>query len=74
MLPMAVGTDPAGNLIITDWNSRRVRLVAVRTGTMYGQKMTAGDIYTIAGSGKQGSSGSGGPAREAKFEILGGAY
>jgi trimeric autotransporter adhesin len=73
MLPLAVATDPAGNLIITDWNSRRVRLVAVRTGTMYGQKMTAGDIYTIAGSGEEGSSGSGGPAREAKFEILGGA-
>jgi hypothetical protein len=72
MLPQAVATDPAGNLIITDWNSRRVRLVAVRTGTMYGQRMTAGDIYTIAGSGEQGSSGSGGPASKAKFEILGG--
>jgi hypothetical protein len=72
MLPAAVGTDPAGNLIITDWNSRRVRLVAVRTGTMYGQKMTAGDIYTIAGSGEQGSSGSGGPARKAKLDILSG--
>ncbi len=72
MLPAAVGTDPAGNLIITDWNSRRVRLVAVRTAAMYGQKMTAGDIYTIAGSGGQGSSGSGGPAREATFEILSG--
>ena len=73
MLPAGVGTDPAGNLIITDWNSRRVRLVAVRSGTMYGQKMTAGDIYTIAGSGQEGSSGSGGPARAAKFEILSGA-
>jgi hypothetical protein len=40
---------------------------------MYGRKMTAGDIYTIAGSGEQGSSGSGGPAGEAKFEILAGA-
>ena len=72
LLPMAVATDLAGNLIITDWNSRRVRLVAVRTGTMYGQKMTAGDIYTIAGSGEQGSSGSGGPAGEAKLDILSG--
>jgi hypothetical protein len=72
MLPMAVGTDPTGNLVITDWNSRRVRLVAVRTGTMYGQKMTAGDIYTIAGSGEEGSSGSGGPALDAKLDILGG--
>src|SRR5450756_169602 len=45
---------------------------AARTGTMYGQKMTAGAIYTIAGSGGQGSSGSGGPARNADFEILDG--
>jgi trimeric autotransporter adhesin len=73
MIPMAVAADPAGNLIITDWNSRRVRLVAVRTGTMYGQAMTAGHIYTIAGSGEQGSSGGGGPARQAKFDILDGA-
>ena len=73
MLPAAVGTDPAGNLIIPDWNSRRLRLVAVTTGTMYGQQMSAGDIYTIAGSGEEGSSGSGGPADQAKFEILAGA-
>jgi hypothetical protein len=72
MIPMGVAADPAGNLIITDWNSRRVRLVAVRTAAMYGQAMTAGDIYTIAGSGEQGSSGSGGPAGQAKFDILGG--
>ena len=72
MIPMAVATDPTGNLIITDWNSRRVRLVAVRTGTMYGQKMTAGDMYTIAGTGDEGSSGSGGPARKANFDILDG--
>jgi hypothetical protein len=50
----------------------RVRLVAVKTGTMYGQRMTAGDVYTIAGSGEYGSSGSGGPASRAKFKILGG--
>ena len=71
MAPEALATDAAGNLIIAD-NWWRVRLVAVRTGTMYGQKMTAGDIYTIAGDGEQGSSGSGGPARQAKFDILGG--
>jgi hypothetical protein len=69
--PQAVATDAAGNLIITE--ARRVRLVAVRTGTMYGQKMTAGDIYSIAGSGQLGSSGSGGPARKAEFWSPGGA-
>jgi len=71
VIPQAVGTDAAGNLIITDV-SGRVRLVAVRTATMYGQKMTAGDIYTIAGGGRYGSSGSGGPARKATFEWPGG--
>ena len=71
MAPEAVATDAAGNLIIADeWP--RVRLVAARTGTMLGQKMTAGDIYTIAGDGELGSSGSGVPARQAKFEDLGG--
>jgi trimeric autotransporter adhesin len=69
--PQAVATDAAGNLIIAD--NKRVRLVAVRTGTMYGQKMTASDVYTIAGNGQLGSSGSGGPARKAEFWSPGGA-
>ena len=71
VIPYTVGTDATGNLIINDGNGR-VRLVAVRTGTMYGQKMTVGDIYTIAGGGQYGSSGSGGPARKANFAFLGG--
>ncbi len=69
--PQAVATDAAGDLIITD-ALYRVWLVAARTGTMYGQKMAAGDIYTIAGSGAFGESGSGGPASKAKFAALGG--
>jgi hypothetical protein len=72
MLPVAVATDAAGNLIISDENYR-VRLAAVRTGTMYGQPMTAGDVYTIAGSGQLGNSGSGGPAGKARFDFLSGA-
>ncbi len=69
--PLAVATDGAGNLIVTD-ASERVRLVAVKTGTFYGRAMTAGDIHTIAGIGKYASSGNGGPAAGAEFEILGG--
>jgi len=72
MLPVAVVTDAAGNLIISDENYR-VRLVAVKTGTMYGRPMTAGDVYTIAGSGQLGNSGSGGPASKARFDFLSGA-
>ena len=36
------------------------------TGTFYGQAMTAGDIYTIAGTGKRGTTGDGGPATRAE--------
>ena len=32
--------------MIADINNNRVRVVAGRTGTFYGQPMTAGDIYT----------------------------
>jgi hypothetical protein len=60
-----VAVDSAGNLVVADLANRRVRLVAAATGTFYGQSMTAGDIYTIAGSGTLGFSGRGGPATQA---------
>ena len=41
----------SGNLVIADAGNGRVRVVAVRTGTFYGQPMTAGNIYTVAGGG-----------------------
>jgi hypothetical protein len=31
--------------------------------------MTAGNIYTIAGTGTQGSSGDGGPATQAQLQL-----
>ena len=63
--PEAVAVDRAGNLVIGDAGNNRVRVVAERTGTFYGQAMTAGDIYTVAGDGDQRSSGDGGPATAA---------
>jgi hypothetical protein len=35
-------------------------VVAASTGSFYGQAMTGGDIYTIAGNGTRGFSGNGG--------------
>ncbi len=47
--PGSVAVDGSGNLIIGD--AATVRAVAAVSGTFYGQAMTAGDIYTIAGGG-----------------------
>jgi len=65
--PQGVTTDEAGNLVIADTFHERIRVVAEQTGTFYGQAMTAGDIYTVAGNGTQGSSGDGGPATSAEL-------
>ena len=59
--------DGAGNLLISDTGNQRIRVVAAAPGTFYGQAMTAGDIYTIAGDGTGGFSGDGGPATSAEL-------
>ena len=58
--------DTSGNVLIADTINNRIRVVAARTGTFYGQAMTAGDIYTIAGNGTDGYTGDGGPATAAE--------
>ena len=67
--PVAVAIDGAGNLLIADTGNDRVRVVAASTGTFYGQPMTAGDIYTVAGNGTGGLSGDGGPATSAELDV-----
>jgi sugar lactone lactonase YvrE len=67
--PRGVATDAARNLLIADTEDNRIRVVAARTGTFYGQPMTAGDIYTVAGTGTQGFSGDGGPATSAELNF-----
>jgi hypothetical protein len=64
--PTGVAADPAGNLVIADSNNFRVRVVAAKTGTFYGQAMKAGDIYTVAGTGVNSDEGDGGPATAAQ--------
>ena len=60
-LPIAVAVDPNGNLYITDWENFRIRKVDPQ-----------GTITTIAGTGKKGHSGDGGPARSARLSDPGG--
>jgi hypothetical protein len=65
--PGAVATDSAGNLIIADSFSNRIRVVAATRGSFYGQAMATGNIYTVAGGGLIGFSGDSGPATSARL-------
>jgi hypothetical protein len=65
--PDAVTLDAMGDLVISDTFNNRVRMVAASAGTLYGQAMKAGHIYTIAGDGTQGFGGDGGPATSAEL-------
>ncbi len=66
--PAGIAVDTSGNVLIGDSGDNRVRVVAIATGTFYGQSMTKGDIYTIAGDGTLGYSGDGGPATSAELD------
>jgi hypothetical protein len=67
--PQGVTLDSDGNVLIADTGNQRIRVVAAQTGTFYGQAMTEGDIYTIAGTGTASYSGDGGPADSADLNF-----
>ena len=64
--------DAAGNLVIADTGNKRVRVVAARTGTFYGQAMTAGRHLHRRRDRHPGFSGDGGPATAAELDTPGG--
>src|SRR5207248_7610360 len=70
--PSAVAVDRSGNLVISLPYAERVRVVAVRSGKLYGQAMTAGDIYTVAGNGLVFESGNTGTTSDAELDGTGG--
>ncbi|HUC56868.1 MAG TPA: hypothetical protein VMA95_05665 [Streptosporangiaceae bacterium] len=70
--PEGLAVDRAGDVAIADTQDHRVRLVAESGGDRYGQHLTAGDIYSIAGNGKSAYSGIGGPAGRAALRSPGG--
>ncbi len=63
-----MAVDAAGSVLIADNGNDRVRPWQRRPGTFYGQAMTAGHIYTVAGNGTAGFSGDGGPATKAELD------
>ena len=69
LVPSGLAFDAAGDLFIADsWNNR-VQEVPANLHAQWGQSMTAGDIYTVAGSadGDSGESGLGVAATSALF-------
>ncbi len=69
--PTDVAADTAGDIYVADADNNQVREVAAANGTQWSQQMTAGDLYTIAGStaGTAGNSGTGGPAASALLDM-----
>src|SRR5215831_11159540 len=59
-----VAVDHAGNVVIADPFRRRVEVLPHATGTFYGQAMTAGHLYVVAGNGSSGPGGTGVPATQ----------
>ena len=66
--PGWVALDGFGDVYVADTGNERVRMIAASTGTSYGIPMTAGDIYTVAGTGTEGYSGDGGPSGLAELD------
>ena len=65
--PTGVAVDAAGDLFIADTANCRVRVLPAVTGTVLGQAVTAGHLFTVAGTGLCGSAGQGGPLRTAQL-------
>ena len=57
--PADISLDSAGNFYIADALNNRVVFVPLSSGTYFSQSMTAGDMYTIAGTGTQGTGSDG---------------
>jgi trimeric autotransporter adhesin len=65
--PFGVAVDGKGDIYIADKVNNRIQEVFAAGGNSWGQSMTAGDVYTVAGSaaGTSGNSGAGGAATAA---------
>jgi NHL repeat len=65
--PTGVTVNAAGDVFIADTANCRVRVVPAATTTLFGRTVSAGGLFTVAGTGVCGSSGQGGPVGTAQL-------
>jgi hypothetical protein len=65
--PTGIAVDAAGDLFIADTADCRVRALPAADTTLFGRPMTAGRLYTVAGTGVCGTAGQGGPVAQAQL-------
>jgi RHS repeat-associated protein len=63
--PQGLATDASGNVYVSDTGNNRIQEIAVTTHSQWGVSMTAGDVYSVAGSASASGLGDGGPATAA---------
>jgi hypothetical protein len=64
--PTGIALDAAGDVYVADTANCRVRVLPASDTTLFGQAMTAGHLYTVAGTGVCGTTGQGGPVGQAQ--------
>jgi hypothetical protein len=65
--PTGVAVNGRGDLFIADTANCRVRVLPAAGTTVFGQAVTAGHLFSVAGTGVCGTSGRGGPVRAAQL-------
>jgi hypothetical protein len=68
VLIQAVARDGNSGVLVSD--RYRIRMIATASGTFFGVPMTAGDIYTVAGTGNQGTAADGTAALAADISPM----
>jgi NHL repeat len=65
--PEGIALDAFGDLFIADTSNCAIREVPTHGGSEWGIQMSAGDIYTVAGTRTCGQTGDGGPAVQSEL-------